>query len=353
MSILGLPGPSDPSAPGPDAGHEPAELDPTGGVRIAGWGLRAAAFAVDILVLTAIEMLCALAGYPAPTRFLGLQAVVAGALFLLGYMTISQVLTHNTIGKYILGIQVVNDDSQAGTPSLGRIVLRETVGRIASQQLFLGYWFARHDPKRQAWSDQMADTVVVMRDTNPYLRRALIAGAAVLCCGALGFAGYTGVVKQRRANALAQQIRAESRTLDQLGLNIDRLRRQGRTLAELQESDRQVLPLMDQYDQGLRQLQETMLALRQQGPVKPAAAGAIQRTLAIYGTLQRISAVKRPQADWSCHLSPARRRKRCAAKWPRSTRSSPNLSDSWSRRTRSFAAEIPRRDRPTGPHRRA
>jgi hypothetical protein len=212
-------------------------------------------------------------------------------------MTVSQVITHNTIGKYILGIQVVNDHSEAGVPSLGRIVLRETVGRIASQQLFLGYWFARHDPKRQAWSDQMADTVVVTRDTNPYLRRALIGGAAVFCCGAWVFAGYTGVLKQRKAAALAQQIRVEGRALDQLGLNIERLRHQGQTLAELQESYRKALPLLDQYDQGVRQLQGNMLALRQQKLVTPAGAGVFERALAVYPTLLELSAVERQQAE--------------------------------------------------------
>jgi uncharacterized RDD family membrane protein YckC len=296
MSIIGLPpGPWDPSASGSAAG----DVSSTGpglinDVTIASWGRRAAAYAVDVLVAVGIIGAFRALGHPLPA---GIFGSLASGVLLIGYITIAQALTHNTIGKYIMGIQVVSDEAARGLPPLGRIVLRETLGRIASQQFFLGYWFARHDPKRQAWSDQMADTVVVMRPTKPTLRWALIAGTVVTLLGAYTFVGYASMVKQRKATALAQQIRVDGVAIDRLGLNIESLRRQGRSLADLQENNRKVLPLLDQYDQTFRHIQATVLTLLQEKLAAPAAVAPLEKLSAYCATSLEQSAAERQQAE--------------------------------------------------------
>lgn len=264
------------------------------GVRIASLGRRLGAYGVDLLVIWII-LVAFLVIHPLPSGVTW-QSIVAEMLALLGYMTASQLFTHNTIGKYLLGIQVVNDRAGAGLPSVRQILIRETVGRILSLQFLLGYWFARDNPKRQAWSDQMADTVVVMRDTSSSVRRSLIFGIVVSCLGCFAFAGYTAALRQSKIVALARQITQQGAAVDQIGGNIEKLRRQGKTLEEIQENHRKVVPLLDQYDEGLRQLRVRTVDLAAQNRA-PAAANALQAALATYANLLERSGLERQQAE--------------------------------------------------------
>ena len=65
-----------------------------------------------------------------------------------------------TPGKKFLGLRVV---SQAGEkPGLGKMLLREIIGRFLSGLIFgLGYLWALFDKNSQAWHDKLAGTVVV------------------------------------------------------------------------------------------------------------------------------------------------------------------------------------------------
>jgi hypothetical protein len=100
------------------------------------------------------------------------------ALFMM-YMILAQLLTQNTVGKYIVRIQVINVDPDGVRPSAGRIVLRETLGRLISSLLFgAGYWTCKR-PQNQAWSDQMANTFVVKRDVDRRIWAAMIFGACL------------------------------------------------------------------------------------------------------------------------------------------------------------------------------
>lgn len=65
-----------------------------------------------------------------------------------------------TLGKKAFGIKVVREDGSA--PGLGRSILRETIGKIASGSIFnLGYLWAAFDPRKQTWHDKIADTYVI------------------------------------------------------------------------------------------------------------------------------------------------------------------------------------------------
>lgn len=66
-----------------------------------------------------------------------------------------------TPGKWLLGEKVVNKED-GGFPGLGRMLLREIVGKFVSGIfLGMGYFWAIFDPDQQSWHDKIAGTVVV------------------------------------------------------------------------------------------------------------------------------------------------------------------------------------------------
>ncbi|MDP8237569.1 MAG: RDD family protein [Candidatus Hatepunaea meridiana] len=86
-------------------------------------------------------------------------AVVLPILYLIWFLTLLK--EGVTPGKRILGLHVVN--YQTGeNPGLGKMILREIVGRIISMLfLSLGYWWALFDKNSQAWHDKLAGTIVL------------------------------------------------------------------------------------------------------------------------------------------------------------------------------------------------
>lgn len=71
-----------------------------------------------------------------------------------------------TPGKWLLGEQVVNKED-GGFPGLGRMFLREVVGKAASGAfLGIGFFWAIFDNDAQAWHDKIAGTVVVKKGSN-------------------------------------------------------------------------------------------------------------------------------------------------------------------------------------------
>ncbi len=296
MSFIGLsPESWDPSVPPPlvGEGHTGVLIDGVEIASIASMGRRLAAYVVDLLVVAAIQLVFTIAGHALPTGITNWHAILASTLLLFCYMTVSQAVTYNTIGKYILGILVVND-SPGGTPSPWRIVIRETIGRLLSMQGFMGYYMASRDPRRQAWSDQLAETVVVRRNTNLSLQRGMVIGVTFFFLGTFGLVVVTGAVRQRKAAVLAREISLESRALDQLIDNIEDLRLHGKTLAEFQDNSRRMLPLLDQLQQSLRRVQGEVFDFWQ---MRPAGASSGQAAQTIYSILLERSAVIRQQAN--------------------------------------------------------
>lgn len=71
-----------------------------------------------------------------------------------------------TPGKWILSTRAV-DKRNGSTPGIGKMLVRETVGKFVSQISFgLGFFWAIWDRDGQAWHDKLAGTVVVRRDEN-------------------------------------------------------------------------------------------------------------------------------------------------------------------------------------------
>jgi hypothetical protein len=217
-----------------------------------------------------------------------------GAIILVAYMTVLQVLTHHTIGKYICAIQVVNEYAPSGVPSFGRIVLRETVGRLLGS---LGYLFHIHDPKRQGWNDLMADTIVVTRPANGSVQISLIAVVAVSLIAGVTFFGSRTTERQRKATELGRMIAVNGSEIDRLQRQIDVLRRSRGSLEEVQQNNRKVLPLLDEYDKDVRRVLALTAAALDQKLVLPQKVAAMQNVRSLCTTMLEVSEVERAQAN--------------------------------------------------------
>ena len=155
-------------------------IDNFRGARLAGFGSRLGAILIDSLILTALVMvmvipIAVIAGMSAdtssttgneePPAFLLLGAVLAWLLamaFWIWNLVFRQGKTGRSVGKQVLGIRVVNE--QTGLPpGVGMAFLRGLVryffeGGITSG---LGYLVALFTEKRQTLHDMMAGCLVV------------------------------------------------------------------------------------------------------------------------------------------------------------------------------------------------
>jgi len=140
----------------------------------AGIGLRLGAHVLDALVFGAVLLVSVLV---LGALAVGIQGAggsqgAAVAVVLLGVaigfvvylVAILKFLAKGlTPGKYLVGEQVV-DHLSGRPPGLGKMLLREIIGKWVSGLLFgLGYLWAIWDRDGQAWHDKIAGTVVIRR----------------------------------------------------------------------------------------------------------------------------------------------------------------------------------------------
>lgn len=65
-----------------------------------------------------------------------------------------------TLGKMALGLKIVSEDGKK--LEIFQILLREWIGKfLSSIVFFLGFIWVAFDPKKQAWHDKLARTLVV------------------------------------------------------------------------------------------------------------------------------------------------------------------------------------------------
>jgi uncharacterized RDD family membrane protein YckC len=140
----------------------------------AGIGLRLGAHVVDGLVFAAVLLVSVLVlgALAAGIQGAGGSQGTAVGVFLLslfiGFVVYVVVIVKFlakglTPGKYLVGEQVV-DHLTGGQPGLGKMLLREIIGKWVSGLLFgLGYLWAIWDKDGQAWHDKIAGTVVIRR----------------------------------------------------------------------------------------------------------------------------------------------------------------------------------------------
>lgn len=137
--------------------------------RAAGFVTRTFAFVADLIIVAG---LIALGGWIAVLIDSTLESfgidlrVDLSALYIVFvpliaamYFVMFWSLTGRTIGKWIMGLRVVNP---AGvSPTVGKSVIRVFGYVVSALALWLGYLWVIVDDDRKAWHDHMANTSVV------------------------------------------------------------------------------------------------------------------------------------------------------------------------------------------------
>jgi uncharacterized RDD family membrane protein YckC len=154
-------------------------------IKYAGFWIRGIAVFIDgvvlIIINVVIGLLAAISASSISSYGWILSILISWAYFI--------VMTNNsqaTIGKKAVGIIVVSTDLTP--PTIGQIILRETVGRIVSGIILgIGYLMAAFTPRKRALHDMMASTLVIYKDPNKKQSTG-VRIIIVILCALLGLA---------------------------------------------------------------------------------------------------------------------------------------------------------------------
>lgn len=137
----------------------------TDNLEYVGFWARVGATLIDSLLIVAITLPLLFLIYGA-NYFLSEETIKGPADVLISYVlpTVAVIafwhLKQATPGKMLLGAKIV--DSTTGLPpATGKLVIRYFAYIISLIPLGLGYFWIAFDPKKQAWHDKLAGTVVV------------------------------------------------------------------------------------------------------------------------------------------------------------------------------------------------
>jgi uncharacterized RDD family membrane protein YckC len=221
-------------------------------------------------------------------------------LVLMIYMVIAQSAYHTTVGKYVHGLEVCSERPGRKYPSFWLILLRETVGRLVSSFLWgAGYWTAIKKPKKQAWSDEIAHTVVTTRPTNRVLVRALTAFvfvALVLDVGLVGY-GYYKEDRDKQYAAFTKEIGTAVEGFEAARSTVNQKVEQTKPVGNYPEfllwqgRMRSLSTDLDQYESQIQRVQ----GLLQRGITENLAASEAER--AQYATLRKVYDLRKDQAE--------------------------------------------------------
>lgn len=268
----------------------------------ASLGKRFTAYFSDLIVIYLIAIaayfVSAIFQLPLSASEGGSQAVTFVALFI--YMIIAQSAYHTTIGKYIHGLEVRSQRPDRKYPSFWRILLRETIGRALSSFFWgAGYWLAIKKPKKQAWSDEIAGTVVTTRRTNKVLTRAFSAFVLVALVLDVGIIGY-GLYKEdrdKRYAALNEEIESVTEKITPLRetinqkTNRDEFPSNWAGFLRWQEQMKSVKSDIDQYENQI----DLMQGVLQRGISENLASSEAERNQFV--KLKQVYGIRKRQAD--------------------------------------------------------
>src|SRR5579885_133188 len=293
------------SAPGHDSGSSGnvATLETPLSLPVYGsLGHRFTAYFADLvviyLIVIAAYFVSAIFQLPLSASEGESQAVTFVAIFV--YMIIAQTAYHTTIGKYVHGLEVCSQRPDKRYPSFWRILLRETIGRVLSS-LFLGagYWLAIEKPKKQAWSDEIAGTVVTTRPTNKVLTRAFSAFVLVAFVLDVAIVGY-GLYKEDRDKkyaALNKEIETVTEKIASLRdsvntkWNRDEFPSNSSAFLQWQDQMKSVESEIDQYENQI----DLMQGLLQRGISENLVLSDAERNQFV--KLKQLCALRRRQAE--------------------------------------------------------
>jgi Mce-associated membrane protein len=193
-------------------------LDPTettdDNITFAQWHCRGAAFAIDFLIPLTV-MCSAMALWDVLERagwvlFVAIVLCLGSFMFIVRNSVVVQGNTGSTVGKSLMGIRVV--DGSGNPPGRARAFTR-TCGYLANTiPLLLGWLCPLWTSRRQAFSDMLAGTIVVVdrnrgNSTRPRLLSLSMTVAAACSLIALATTSYvTGYAQDRDIEKTQREI---------------------------------------------------------------------------------------------------------------------------------------------------
>ncbi|HJF33655.1 MAG TPA: RDD family protein [Sporosarcina psychrophila] len=133
--------------------------------KYAGFWTRLWAYAIDLLVLSAISGIIVkpifrVAGWEItnPSFFLFSTYKFTILILLLLYFALMTRYLQQTVGKMIMGIKVAAKDG--GKLTWSAVIFREVIGRFISKMLVVPYLLVLFMPRKEALHDLFADTIV-------------------------------------------------------------------------------------------------------------------------------------------------------------------------------------------------
>lgn len=265
-------------------------------------GQRFTAYIADLVVIYFITMLfyVAVTAFGLPIASEGTEPQLVWLGILIVYMIVALAAYHTTLGKYVHGLEVCSAKVNRKYPAFWRIFLRESLGRMLCSLLWgMGYWMAIKKPKVQAWSDELAGTVVTVRPTNRVLVRALTAFILVALILDVSLTGY-GFYKEdrdKRYAALQKEMDTAGNAVVAARTNVDdRLNSEPAVnswvdFAVWQDSMKSLQNDLDIYEARIDHVQE----LLQRGISEDLAASEAERKQLV--ALRRVYDLRRQQAE--------------------------------------------------------
>ena len=203
---------------------------------LAGWHIRAAAFAVDVLPGVAVVATTALVWLATQPQSLwwwvSISVLVGAALVTMVNRAILPAVLGWSLGRALLGLEVVRPDGAA--VGVGQLMLRELAHLLDTLSVCVGWLWPLWDSRKRTFADLLLRTEVhcVPTDRRPADARrhaAIAVGVAVLLCvGAAGVSVFAIYLPARAAeqtrtavNAQGPKIVTEMLTYDPKSLKQD------------------------------------------------------------------------------------------------------------------------------------
>lgn len=158
----------------------------------AGFWLRFLALSLDHLIITVISIPIGVIRYVVGSRnpFFAVVMVLLQIALMFGYFIFLTNKNQATIGKKLLGLRVVSEDGTS--VSLGRIILRETIGRFVSMLILgIGYFMVAFTSKKQGLHDKIAGSVVI---SNPAERKTWALVISIIIASLLPAIAIVGIL---------------------------------------------------------------------------------------------------------------------------------------------------------------
>lgn len=168
-------------------------------VKYAGFWIRLLAAIIDGIVISVISIPIAAAFYFLSGNFfieeVGMGSSMGfnflGYAISWGYYILMTDKYQATLGKKAMGIVVVAEDFSK--IPLGKIILRETVGKVVSGIIFgIGYIMAAFTSRKRALHDIISGTVVIYKEPGAKIHKGVIIGVVVACI--LFFVSIMGIL---------------------------------------------------------------------------------------------------------------------------------------------------------------